>query len=165
MKWGGIVAVLIITMAAFVSGWCLKSPAEVEVVKETRDTLYLRDTLIVEVAAAPCYIVQRVRDTIPVERIVTQTDTIFAEAERTTLRYEDSTYTAIVSGIRPKLDSLAIYPRKEVVTIHTTERVTVPKANRWGFGLQAGYGGVLADGKLATGPYIGVGISWNLATW
>jgi hypothetical protein len=155
---------LTVALLAFLAGRATRQQAP-EVITEVRDTLYLRDTLIAEVAAAPCYIYRTEEVVIPVHDTIVARDTIYAAVERTTLRYEDSTYTAIVSGIYPRLDSLAIYPRKEVVTIHTTERVTVPKANRWGLGLQAGYGGVLADGKLATGPYIGVGISWNLATW
>ena len=159
-----VALLLIAALAIFGGGFLLgRGHRPAPVVTETRDTLYIRDTLIAEVAAAPCYIYRTEEVVIPVHDTIVARDTIYASVERTTLRYEDSTYTAIVSGIYPRLDSLAIYPRKEVVTIHTTERV--PKANRWGLGLQAGYGGVLADGKLATGPYIGVGISWNLATW
>lgn len=159
-----VALLLIAALAIFGGGFLLgRGHRPAPVVTETRDTLYIRDTLIAEVAAAPCYIYRTEEVVIPVHDTIVARDTIYAAVERTTLRYEDSTYTAIVSGIYPRLDSLAIYPRKEVITIHTTERV--PKANRWGFGLQAGWGGVLADGKLATGPYIGVGISWNLATW
>lgn len=153
---------LAVALLTFLAGRATRQQAPA-VITEVRDTLYIRDTLIAEVAAAPCYIYRTEEVVIPVHDTIVARDTIYAAVERTTLRYEDSTYTAIVSGIYPRLDSLAIYPRKEVITIHTTEQV--PKANRWGFGLQAGYGGVLADGKLATGPYIGVGISWNLATW
>lgn len=161
-----VALLLIAALAIFGGGFLLgrgHRPAPVEVIKETRDTLYIRDTLIAEVAAAPCYIYRTEEVVIPVHDTIVARDTIYASVERTTLKYEDSTYTAIVSGIYPRLDSLAIYPRKEVVTIHTTERVTVPR--RWGIGLQAGYGGVLADGKIATGPYIGVGVTYNLFGW
>lgn len=161
-----VALLLIAALAIFGGGFLLgrgHRPAPVEVIKETRDTLYLRDTLIAEVAAAPCYIYRTEEVVIPVHDTIVARDTIYAAVERTTLRYEDSTYTAIVSGIYPRLDSLAIYPRREVITIHTTERVTVPR--RWGIGLQAGYGGVLAEGKIATGPYIGVGVTYNLVGW
>lgn len=161
-----VALLLIAALAIFGGGFLLgrgHRPAPVEVIKETRDTLYLRDTLIAEVAAAPCYIYRTEEVVIPVHDTIVARDTVFAAVERTTLKYEDSTYTAIVSGIFPRLDSLAIYPRKEVITIHTTERVTVPR--RWGIGLQAGYGGVLAEGKIATGPYIGVGVTYNLFGW
>lgn len=163
-----VALLLIAALAIFGGGFLLgraHRPAPVEVIKETRDTLYLRDTLIAEVAAAPCYIYRTEEVVIPVHDTIVARDTIYATVERTSLRYEDSTYTAIVSGIYPRLDSLAIYPRREVVTIHTTERVTVPKANRWGFGLQAGYGLALAGGQLRPAPYVGVGVSFNLASW
>ena len=157
-----VIALLAVALLAFLAGRATR-PAPVEVIKETRDTLIIRDTLTAEVAAAPCYIYRTEEVVIPVHDTIVARDTIYAAVERTTLKYEDSTYTAIVSGIYPRLDSLAIYPRKEVVTIHTTERVAVPR--RWGIGLQAGYGGVLADGKIATGPYIGVGVTYNLFGW
>ncbi len=138
-------------------------PAPVEVVTETRDTLYIRDTIIAEVAAAPCYIYRTEEVRIPVHDTLVTRDTIYAAVERTTLRYEDSTYTAIVSGIYPRLDSLAIYPRREVVTIHTTEQVAISR--RWGLGIQAGYGLMVAGGQLHPAPYIGMGVSFNLASW
>ena len=125
-----------------------------------RDTVTFRDTIAF---AEPYPVYHYITDTLEVEVVTVQRDTVVAMLPREEVTYQDSSYTAIVSGIRPKLDYLAIYP--EVKYITEVQRVEVPKANRWGLGLQAGWGGVLADGKLATGPYIGVGISWNLATW
>ena len=68
-------------------------------------------------------------------------------------------YTAVISGIEPRLDSLAIYPQKEVITIHTTERV---QASRWSLGVQAGAGVMYAGGALHAGPYLGVGVSYRI---
>lgn len=65
--------------------------------------------------------------------------------------YEDSTYTAYVSGYRARLDSIFVYPRREVVTIKKP-----PK--RWSIGVQAGYGYTPKGFQ----PYIGVGISCKL---
>ena len=70
--------------------------------------------------------------------------------------YEDSTYTAYVSGYRASLDSLIFYPRYEVVTITKQE-----KPKRWSVSIQAGCGVVLG-GRVQIGPYIGVGVSYNL---
>lgn len=127
-----------------------------------RDTLHLRDTLIVEVDRP---VTQRIIDTLEVEVIATRTvhDTILATLPREERTYQDSSYTAIVSGIHPRLDYLAIYPEKEIVTI--TEKIQVPKANRWGLGIQAGYGFTVQGGMVKHGPYVGVGISYNIATW
>lgn len=67
--------------------------------------------------------------------------------------YEDSLYRAYVSGYRPRLDSIFVYPRHEVITV---TRQAKPK--RWGIGLQAGYG----VGCGGIGPYIGIGVSYDL---
>lgn len=127
-----------------------------------RDTLRIRDTLVVEVDRP---VTQRIIDTIEVEVIATRTvhDTVLATLPREERTYQDSSYTAIVSGIRPRLDYLAIYPEKEIVTV--TETVQVPKANRWGLGLQTGYGFTVQGGKVQHAPFLGVGISYNIVTW
>lgn len=67
--------------------------------------------------------------------------------------YEDSTYTAYVSGYRANLDSIFVYPRREVITI--TDKAM---HKRWSIGIQAGYG----FGRNGLSPYIGIGISYNL---
>lgn len=67
--------------------------------------------------------------------------------------YEDSTYTAYVSGYRASLDSIFVYPRREVITI--TEKA---RHKRWGIGIQAGCG----IGWGSPGPYIGIGLHYTL---
>lgn len=67
--------------------------------------------------------------------------------------YEESTYTAYVSGYRASLDSIFVYPRREVITI-----TNKAKPKRWGLGIHAGYG----VGKDGLSPYIGIGLSYNL---
>lgn len=125
-----------------------------------RDTVTVRDTIKVP---EPCLIYQRVTDTLEVEVITVERDTVIAMLPREEVTYQDSTYTAIVSGIRPKLDYLAIYPETKYITV--TERYEVPRNTHWGIGIQAGWGGAIADGKLVTSPYIGVGVSYNILTW
>lgn len=65
--------------------------------------------------------------------------------------YEDSAYTAYVSGYRARLDSIFVYPRREVVTIKKP-----PK--RWSVGVQAGYGCTPKGFQ----PYVGIGISCRI---
>lgn len=65
--------------------------------------------------------------------------------------YQDTTYTAYVSGYEPRLDSIAIYPRTEI-------RYVMQKPKRWGLSVQAGYG--LTEGGIR--PYVGIGISYTL---
>ena len=73
--------------------------------------------------------------------------------------YEDSLYRAWVSGYRPRLDSLQIFPRTVYQTVTNDIYHTVtPKKKRWGLGLQAGYG-------YPCGWYVGAGVSYNLWQW
>ena len=73
--------------------------------------------------------------------------------------YEDSLYRAWVSGYRPRLDSLQIFPKTvyQNVTNDIYHTIT-PKKKRWGLGLQAGYG-------YPGGWYVGAGVSYNLWQW
>ena len=73
--------------------------------------------------------------------------------------YEDSLYRAWVSGYRPKLDSIEVYPKTIYQTVtNDIYHAVKPKMKRWGLGLQAGYG-------YPGGVYVGVGISYNLFVW
>ena len=159
-----IAALVILALLAicFFAGRWSYHPAEPEPVvieKTVHDTTYI-DTLVVEVAAAPCYITRTEKVYVPVPILDSVArDTVYAEMERVTKRYEDSTFTAVISGIEPNLDSMTVYPRKQVITINTVERNTVPPP-KWGIGVQAGLG-VLYDGGFHAGPYIGLGVTYR----
>lgn len=83
-------------------------------------------------------------------------DSVAVEIPITQKQYADSTYTAWVSGYKPSLDSIYVYPRHDVVTITNTIRL---KPKRWGVGLNVGYGITPKNGMQ---PYIGVGVNYNL---
>lgn len=160
-----ILIAIVVAMATALVGYYIgygRGWADIPEPEIVRDTLRIRDTLVVEVDRP---VTQRIIDTIEVEVIATRTvhDTVLATLPREERTYQDSSYTAIVSGIRPRLDYLAIYPEKEIVTV--TETIQVPKANRWGLGLQAGYGFTIQGGKVQRAPFLGVGISYNIVTW
>lgn len=70
--------------------------------------------------------------------------------------YEDSTYTAYISGYQVNLDSVILHIPK-VTTIVTQHK----KQKRWGIGVHAGYGFTL-KGTPQWSPYIGIGISYNI---
>ena len=65
----------------------------------------------------------------------------------TQMKYQDSTYTAWVSGYEPCLDSIRVYQR-EVKT----------KQSRWSISLQGGVG-LTPKGVQ---PYVGIGVSYRL---
>lgn len=135
--------------------------------EEERRATVIRDTVrvtivdtvrIVYPVVRDSLVVRYVTERLPVKRDSVQigcTDSVDVEIPITQKRYADSTYTAWVSGYRPSLDSIHIYPRHEVVTITNTIR---QKPKRWNVGLNVGYG--LTPKGLQ--PYVGVGVSYNL---
>ena len=122
------------------------------------DTLYVRDTIRLE---KPVIYETRVTDTMVVEvtDYVVVHDTAFVTLPKEEVEYRDSSYRAVVSGWRPRLEELEIYRREKIVTIQTEKYVPVPEARRWGLGVQAGYG-ITPRGFQ---PYLGVGLSYNFA--
>lgn len=128
-----------------------RSPGEV-----IRDSIIQIDT-IRDTIPVPVYV--HIVDSAPVPVIIpvlgdTVRDTVYLPITQKV--YRDSLYTAYVSGYRAKLDSIEVYGRTNTITIR--ERA---KRNRWGLGVQAGYGWA---GNMA-GPYVGVGVSYNLFAW
>ena len=75
--------------------------------------------------------------------------------------YADSTYTAWISGYRPKLDSILIYPQSTTIT-NTMTITNSSRQPRFSIGLQAGYGATISNNQLKPAPFVGIGISWNL---
>ena len=72
-------------------------------------------------------------------------------------RYDDSLYTAWVSGFRPNLDSILIHQREITTTVTKT---IVKSAPRLSVGIQAGAG----YGIINRQPdiYIGIGAQWRI---
>ena len=109
--------------------------------------------------AVDSLVVRYVRVRVPVVRDTLHsicTDTIQVDMPITQKRYEDSTYTAWVSGYEPSLDSIRVYARKEVVTIN---KVTKEPLNRFVVSFNVGYGLTPQNGLQ---PYIGVGVGYKL---
>lgn len=81
-------------------------------------------------------------------------DTLWLPMEQKYYREEE--YEAWISGYRPKLDSIRLFPKVPVVTIQQS-----PPPKRWGIGIQVGAGA----GKEGLTPYVGIGISYNVLTF
>lgn len=113
----------------------------------TYDKPVARDSLVVRYVRVPV-----VRDTLH----SIYTDTIQVDMPVTQKRYEDSTYTAWVSGYEPSLDSIRVYARREVVTIN---KVKKEPPNRFIVSLNVGYGITPKNGLQ---PYIGIGVGYKL---
>lgn len=83
-------------------------------------------------------------------------DTVWAVVPRTQKRYEDSTYTAWISGYEPRLDSIEVYQK----TVTIVKRETVSKRNGFNVGLTGGIG----YGVFTRKPdvWVGVGCTWRI---
>lgn len=150
-----LLAVLLLLSGYFL-GRRAASPSEVKIETVT-DTLRIRDTLLVE---KPVPVEVRVVDTmlVAVTDTISINDTVYLHLPREIKHYEDSLFRAQVSGYRPALDWIEVYPQREVVT----RNIFVDSRKRWGIGLQAGYGAYAAGGQVRLAPYLGVGVSWDL---
>ena len=63
--------------------------------------------------------------------------------------YQTEDYHAWVSGYKPSLDSIWVYPEKIIIR---------EKPRRWGIGVIAGYG----VGRNGLSPFVGVGGYWRV---
>lgn len=133
-----------------------REPAEIV----RTDILRIRDTVLVD---RPVPVEVRLTDTmlVAVTDTVTVNDTVYLSLPRETRVYGDSTYRAQVSGYRPALDWIEVYPQ----TVYLTKVVKTNDVKRWGIGVQAGYGAYFRDGHMRLAPYVGVGISYNIIRW
>ena len=145
--------ILVILLAVVcVVAWFRPQAAKETIRTETKvNTVVKVDTLLISAPMAPLLVFQ-LTDTIRIG------DTI---VYREQAYYEDSLYRAWISGYRPKLDSLMVFPKTvyQTVTNDIYHPVIVkPKKKRWGFGLQAGYG-------YPGGWYVGAGVNYNIFMW
>lgn len=130
--------------------------------EEWKDTV--RETVVDTVTydkpvARDSLVVRYVRVRVPVLRDTLHsicTDTIQVDMPVTQKRYEDSTYTAWVSGYEPSLDSIRVYARKDVVTIN---KIIKEPPNRFVVSFNVGYGLTPQNGLQ---PYIGIGVGYKL---
>lgn len=124
------------------------------------DTLRIRDTVLVE---RPVPVEVRVVDTmlVAVTDTISISDTVYLRIPREIKQYEDSLFRAQVSGYRPTLDWIEVYPQ----TVYLTKVVKTQDVRRWGIGLQAGYGAYVTGGQVRLAPYVGVGISYDILRW
>ncbi len=159
----GFLAACLCALAIWIYGCTNKGTAHDEPVRDTVRAVYVDTVRIVQPVARDSVVVQYIKVRVP--RAEGDKDTLGGGYKNTDSaevvipitqkRYSDSTYTAWVSGFRPALDSIHVYPRREVVTVTSAVR---GKPKRWGVGIHAGYG--LTPHGLQ--PYIGMGINYNV---
>ena len=144
------ILVILLAVACVVAWFRPHEPLPAEVRTETKiKTVVKVDTLLISPPMAPMLTI-RLTDTIRIGDTVVYREQAY---------YEDSLYRAWVSGYRPRLDSLMVFPKTVYQTVTNDIYHTItPKKKRWGLGLQVGYG-------YPSGIYAGIGVIYNLFQW
>lgn len=155
-------AVAIFLIAAAICTYSCTSSNGYTSIEYQADTIRIRDTIRIP---HPVSVSSRTIDTMTVLVHATDTlwihDTLYISLPIEQRTYADSTYTAWISGYRPNLDSILIYP--QTTTITNTMTIThSSRLPRFSIGLQAGYGATISNNQLKPAPFVGIGISWNL---
>lgn len=149
-------AAVIAVLLVIVAGQSRRSDRVVSV-RRLADTVVLRDT---------------VRDTvlIPVRSYIVRSDTVFLKIPGDTVRvevevpierkvYRTDDYMAVVEGFRPRLAEMEVYRQTSYIT--RTEVQRIRDRQKWGIGVQVGYG-YNFDRFY---PYVGVGLQYNVVSW
>lgn len=144
------ILVILLAVVCVVAWFRPHEPLSAEIRTETKvKTVVKVDTLFISPPMAPL-LVFRLTDTMRIGDTVVHREQAY---------YEDSLYRAWVSGYRPKLDSLMVFPKTVYQTVtNDVYHAIASKKKRWGLGLQAGYG-------YPGGVYAGVGISYSFFQW
>lgn len=86
--------------------------------------------------------------------LIAATDSVEVEIPITQKHYTDANFEAWVSGYRPQLDSIQVYPKTEVLTI--TETITEKtRQKRWGISVGAG-ATLNTKGEVQPGLFLGI---------
>lgn len=121
-------------VAGIVAGWFIRKGVAERGVHETvvrLDTLVVRDTVL---ERHPVYVERTVTDTmlVALTDTVRVSDTVYVRLPREQRRYADTNYVAWVSGYRPNLDSIEVYPVTRYVT-----RTVYPTKKRSGMSVES----------------------------
>lgn len=122
------------------------------------DTLIVRDTIRV---TEPEYVaVEKVR-TDTVRLVTVERDTVLAEVPIERKTYcKDSVYRAVVSGYRPSLEEIEVWPKSVTVTKATAPAQEQAPHLSWGVSTGAGLVAPLG-GSAGFGIYIGFGMQYR----
>ena len=131
----------------------------IEMVTHT-DTVW-RDTIIV--APQPTAVIPT-GGTVLIPYVFTEHDTVLLPGDTITMevpveqkRYDDSLYTAYVSGYRPQLDSIRLHLPNTITETTITQRIAPPRLS---IGIQTGAGYGIINHKPDI--YLGIGAQWRL---
>jgi len=127
-----------------------------EVVNDTT-IITTHDTIVRE---RPVFVTSYIYDTIRTHFTTIEHDTVTVDLPMERRIYkEDSLYYACVSGFRPSLDTLIVWPTITTITIREKERIPAP---RWGFSATVGPSLITTPkGSLHAGFGVTAGVSYR----
>lgn len=149
---------ILIILFLFVSAFYMGRNSAKERVVEVERVVY--DTIIHErvkvdtmwrTRVEKVYLTEVRRDTVTVR------DTVLVEVPIYTYVAQDSLYRVEAEGFNVRFHRIDVYPR----TVYRTQEKVVKTSDKWGVGVQVGYGA----SKQGLSPYIGIGVSYNIFTW
>ena len=131
-------------------------PVRLEVIKDTT-LVVTHDTIVRE---RPVFVTSYIYDTIRTHFTTIEHDTVTVDLPMERRIYkEDSLYYACVSGFRPSLDTLIVWPTITTITIRERERIPAP---RWSIGATVGPSLITTPkGSLHAGFGVTAGISYR----
>lgn len=154
MKAWHIILLLICLVGSFITGYHVRGTC-VKNAQVRSDTIVVIDT-IRDSIPYPIYetVIQTVPELFPVY-ITLEGDTvrepIYVSVPITQKEYLSDNYHVWVSGYKPSLDSIDVFPKTTYITKQQSIR-------RWGLGIIGGYG----IGKNGFSPYLGVGLYYKI---
>ena len=115
---------------------------------------------------------------LPTEKIVERTktisikDTIYLPKDTVILienkLYSDSISNIYFSGYKAQIDSIKYFLPSDTVYINT-EKIIKEKQKKWSISVHTGVGlqyGIINNNKqFDVGPYVGIGVSYNIFSW
>lgn len=112
-----------------------------------------RDSIVIRYVVRRLPVVEASIDTVDLASCDTlRCDSAEVYLPITQLTYADSTYKVWISGYEPRLDSIEVYTRQELMRTETGSN------SRWSIALTAGYG----YGPTGAQPFVGIGLSYRL---
>lgn len=133
-----------------------RMPVKLSVVNDTVQVTKT-DTIVRE---KPVFVASYIHDTVRTYFTTIEKDTVLVDVPIERKVYEeDSLYHAVVSGWRPSLDTLIVWPKTTTITIR--EQVKTP-APRLSFGITAGPSALVTpNGKVYGGIGASIGLTYN----
>lgn len=143
-----ILAAVGVAAISFLAGRASKRPSES--VRVEQSVIVKRDTIREKEPVFLTKYVDRV-ELVPVTDTIRRTDTLYMAVEIERKTYQGDDYRAVVSGWRPSLEEIAVFPK----TVYLQTEVTQPPAPASRRGPRAGIGIAAGPGAFWT-PQAGV---------